>query len=150
MTLPSVRGGSLKLSELYAKGPTVLVFLRGFPGYQCPFCQRQLRDFIQHQADFARTKNRLVFVYPGPSEGLDKRASELIHDKSFPSDFEMVLDPDYSLTKLYGVRWDAPRETAYPSIFFVKPDGKIWFVQSVLSHGGRMSASSVLSYLEKR
>lgn len=150
LTLPSVRGGQIRMSELWTKGPTVLVFLRGFPGYQCPFCQRQLRGFIQQRAEFARTKAQLVFVYPGPSAGLGDRAAERLAGESFPAEFEMLLDPDYALTERYGIRWSAPRETAYPSVFVVGKDGVVQFVQSVRSHGNRMPAADVLSYLEKK
>jgi hypothetical protein len=34
------------LSTELAHGPVVLVMLRGWPGYQCPFCTRQFGDDI--------------------------------------------------------------------------------------------------------
>ena len=43
----------VKLSTLAEKGPVVLAVLRGYPGYQCPACSRQLGDLVQHADDFA-------------------------------------------------------------------------------------------------
>jgi hypothetical protein len=34
------------------RGPVVLVLLRGWPGYQCPFCTRQFADFLGHASAF--------------------------------------------------------------------------------------------------
>jgi len=40
-SLPTLDGTSLSLSSLASKGPVVLILLRGYPGYQCPFSQQQ-------------------------------------------------------------------------------------------------------------
>jgi len=55
-----------------------------------------------------------------------------------------VLDPDYVFTNLYGLRWDAPRETAYPSTFVVDSLGVVRFSKISRSHGGRASVDEVL------
>src|SRR5260370_19778223 len=46
-TLSTPEGHSLSLSGLTSKGTVVLIVLRGFPGYQCPYCQRQVDDFVE-------------------------------------------------------------------------------------------------------
>ena len=38
--LKSLDGEAVRLADLAAKGPVVLVVLRGWPGYQCPICDR--------------------------------------------------------------------------------------------------------------
>ncbi len=45
--LSTPEGKSVRLSEMASKGPVVLVVLRGYPGYQCPYCNRQVQEFIQ-------------------------------------------------------------------------------------------------------
>jgi len=40
--LSTPEGKTVQLSEVEAKGPVVLVVLRGYPGYQCPYCNRQV------------------------------------------------------------------------------------------------------------
>src|SRR5215813_4389240 len=55
-TLSTLTGTAVQLSTEAGKGTTVLVILRGYPGYQCPFCQKQAHDFIAHASEFAKKK----------------------------------------------------------------------------------------------
>lgn len=55
-----------KLSELTKTGPVVLVVLRGYPGYQCPICTRQVADLRRNADEFAKLGAKVVLVYPGP------------------------------------------------------------------------------------
>ena len=50
-TLNTLDDQSVRLDDLTAKGKVVLVVLRGWPGYQCPFCSRQAHDFVNHEKD---------------------------------------------------------------------------------------------------
>ncbi|MEO8025478.1 MAG: peroxiredoxin family protein [Bryobacteraceae bacterium] len=147
-TLQSVQGRQVKLSELSAKSPVALVVLRGFPGYQCPFCQRQVQDFVQNASAFAAAGVRVVFVYPGPPDKLGPRAEEFLAGKDFPDTFDMLLDPGYAMTNLYGLRWDAPQETSYPSTFLLDYEGKVFYSQVAKLHGGRTSATAILGYFK--
>jgi peroxiredoxin len=149
-TLSTVAGKSTRLSELVANGPVVLVVLRGYPGYQCPFCNRQAQDFIQKSQAFAEAGVHVVLVYPGPPQDLGMRANEFLADKKLPDNIEMLLDPGYEFTKLYGLRWDAPNETAYPSTFLIDQQGVVFFSKIVKEHGGRTTAAEILDALPKR
>src|ERR1700680_5056347 len=51
--LSTPEGKSVRFSELVAKGPVVLVVLRGYPGYQCPYCKRAVQDIIQEARGWA-------------------------------------------------------------------------------------------------
>lgn len=79
-TLKTVDGKAVRLSELTPVSPVVLVVLRGFPGYQCPYCQLQVRDFTRKAQAFVDAGVQVVFVYPGPVD----KASEAIAGKDFP------------------------------------------------------------------
>ena len=147
--LMSTKGTTVRLSER-ATGPVVLVVLRGFPGYQCPNCNRQVQDFIQNAPAFAEAGAKVIFVYPGPPDQLAAKAGEFLKEKTLPDHFEMLLDPDYGFTKAYGLRWDAAKETAYPSTFLIDRQGVVFFSKVVKSHGGRTSAAEVLSALPKK
>jgi len=61
-----------------------------------------------------------------------------------------VIDPDYKMTNLYGLRWDAPHETAYPSTFILDTDGNILFEKISHSHGDRTSAEDILGTIESQ
>ncbi len=148
--LSTVEGKTIRLSEVTSRGTVVLVVLRGFPGYQCPFCNRQVQDFIQKAPDFAAAGGHVVFVYPGPPQDLGARASEFLANKKLPANVDLLLDPGYEFTNLYGLRWDAPRETAYPSTFLIDRNGTIFFSKIVKEHGGRTTAAEILDALPKR
>ena len=148
--LATPEGKSVRLSEAILKGPVVLVVLRGYPGYQCPYCNRQVQDFIQRSQGFADAGARVVVVYPGPPQDLGVKAGEFLADKKFPDNFDLLLDPGYEFTNLYGLRWDAPHETAYPSTFLIDRQGFIFFRKIVKEHGGRSTAAEILDALPKR
>jgi peroxiredoxin len=148
--LTSPQGKSVRLSEWVSKGPVVLVVLRGYPGYQCPYCNRQVQDFIQKSEGFADGGAHVILVYPGPPQDLDARANEFLADKRLPVNFDLVLDPGYQFTNLYRLRWNAEHETAYPSTFLIDRQGTVFFSKIVKDHGGRTTASEILDALPKR
>jgi len=148
-TLDTPTGNSVSLATERAKGTTVLVLLRGFPGYQCPYCVKQVHDFVEHSTDFADKKVNVLLVYPGPPADLDQHAKEFLAKQSdLPSNIKLVIDPDYKMTNLYGLRWDAPHETAYPSTFILDKSGNILFEKISHAHGDRTSAEDVLAQLK--
>jgi len=148
--LSTVEGKSVRLSEVMSKGSLVLVVLRGYPGYQCPYCNRQVQDFIQKSQGFADAGAQVVMVYPGPPQDLGAKANEFLADKKLPNNFELLLDPGYDFTNLYGLRWDAAHETAYPSTFLIDRQGVIFFSKIVRGHGGRTTAAEILDAMPKR
>jgi peroxiredoxin len=145
--LPKLGGGEARLSEMTSKGPVALVVLRGYPGYQCPLCTRQVAELIAKAGEIDKAGARVLLVYPGPSDNLQQRAQEFLRDARLPENFTLALDPDYAFTKQYHLRWDAPNETAYPSTFVVDADGTIRFAKVSHSHGGRTSAAEILKAL---
>lgn len=70
------------------------------------------------------------------------------NDFDFPEHFHFVLDPDYSMINKYGLRWDAPKETAYPSTFVIDKNGKVVYSKVSSTHGGRAAVEEVLGVLE--
>lgn len=146
-TLPELGGDSLRLSDLTKEGPVVLVVLRGYPGYQCPICTRQFGEFLGRSDDFAKVGATVLFVYPGPAEGLTSRAAEFVKGKDYPRHFRILLDPDYVFTNAYGLRWNAPNETSYPSTFVIDGKRRVTFAKVSKTHGDRASAEDLLKAL---
>jgi peroxiredoxin len=145
-TLSTLDGKAVTLSVENVKQPVVLVMLRGWPGYQCPLCTRQVHDFVANADSFAG-KARVIMVYPGPVTNLTEHAEAFLKDAQWPHEFLFVTDPDYTFTKSYGLRWEAPGETAYPSTFIIDGKGKIQFSKISKSHGGRSGATEVVKEL---
>lgn len=88
-------------------------------------------------------------VYPGPSQDLGQRATEFVADKKLPANFDLLMDPGYKFTDLYGLRWDAPDETAYPSTFLIDRSGVVFFEKISREHGGRTTAAEIMDVLTK-
>jgi peroxiredoxin Q/BCP len=145
-TLNTLDGKAVSLKAQLTNQPVVLVVLRGWPGYQCPLCTRQVGNFLAKAGEFSG-KATVLMVYPGPPEKLKEHAEEFLKNRSWPRDFVFVTDPDYTLTKAYGLRWDAPGETAYPSTFIVDQAGKVRFAKVSKEHGGRSNTAEVLKAL---
>jgi thioredoxin-dependent peroxiredoxin len=147
-TLSTPTGRAVRMSGVQRGHDLVLVILRGFPGYQCPYCVRQVHDFIDHASDFRTRNTRVLLVYPGPPADLDQHAKEFMAKQAeLPSNIVLVTDPDYTVTNLYGLRWDAPDETAYPSTFILDRKGVIAFEKISHTHGDRLSAQDALEHL---
>lgn len=147
-TLSTPTGKVVRMSRVQRGHYLVLVVLRGFPGYQCPYCVRQVHDFIDHAFSFAAKDTKVLLVYPGPPADLDQHAKEFLAKQAeLPPNVVLVTDPDYTVTNLYGLRWDAPHETAYPSTFILNKKGVIVFEKISHTHGDRLSAQDALDHL---
>ncbi|WP_198953689.1 redoxin domain-containing protein [Rhodopirellula sp. MGV] len=141
------------LSELIKDGPVVVVVLRGYPGYQCPLCTRQVSSLVNRaKAIGAATGDqpqRVVLVYPGPENGLERNAKQFLGAKRLPENFVMVRDPDMKMVDEWGLRWNAPRETAYPSTYVIGPGRRVKWCKVSESHAGRSTVEEILKGLRE-
>lgn len=147
--LNTIQGDKIQLSKLLEKQPIVLVVLRGWPGYQCPICSRQVGSLVEDADKFAESGALVLMVYPGPSEEMQKHASEFADDFEFPENFYFTIDPDYTMINKYGLRWDANKETAYPSTFVINKSGEIVYSKVSTKHGGRAENKDIIEALSK-
>jgi peroxiredoxin Q/BCP len=145
--LATVDGQKLKLTKLVEDGPVVVIVLRGYPGYHCPLCNEQAADFLNRAPRFKEKGAQVVFVYPGPAVNLKKYAQEFLAERRLPQGYYLAIDEDFKLTNQYGIRWDAPKETAFPSTFVIGTDKKVKFVHTSKKHDGRAKSEEVLEAL---
>ena len=145
--LTALGGESVKLSKLTDAGPVVLVMLRGYPGYQCPLCTRQVSELVGKADELKKAGAKVLFVYPGPADKLKEHSGEFVKGKDYPEQFTFVIDPDYAVTKAYQLRWDAKGETAYPSTFVLDGKRKVTFAKVSKGHGDRAKTDDVLKAL---
>jgi len=135
-TLSTLNGNPLSLGSLTSQGRVVVIFLRGYPGYQCPFSQQQFLNYQETAAQFAALGAQVVFIYPGAGgKSLADSAAQMVGDQPLPANVHVVLDPDYVFSTKYGLRWEAPNQTVYPSTFLVAQSGMVMF-----AHTGRTSS----------
>jgi peroxiredoxin len=145
--LKDVDGNDVRLSDQLKKGPVVVVVLRGWPGYQCPFCTAQFADLLGRADDFKAAGCSVLLVYPGPARGLREHAAEFRKNRQLPDHFRLLVDPDYAFSAAHGLRWDAPHETVYPATFVLDQEGTIRFARVSHEHGGRVAAKEMLEAL---
>ena len=146
-SLKTIDHQSVTLSELKKTGPVVVVELRGWVGYQCPVCTKQVADLRAHAKDFEKSGARIVLVYPGPASSLEQHASDFIGGKGLPKGFFFVLDPDLKFVNDWGLRWNASGETAYPATFVIDKKGVVKFKKVSKSHGDRAAVVDVIKAL---
>ena len=149
-TLDSINGTdtkTVKLTDLTSKGPVVLVVLRGWPGYQCPICTKQVADILAHEKEIVAAGAKVVMIYPGPADKLKGHAEEFFKDKTFSDTYRLLIDPDYKFTNAWGLRWDKAKETAYPSTFVIDRQNIIRFAKVSKTHGDRASTADVVKAL---
>ena len=146
-SLMSIDGRRVTLADEAAHGPVVVVLLRGWPGYQCPFCTAQFADFLDHARELEATGAHIVWVYPGPSDQVQQRAREFTASRTLPASFRVTSDPDYGFTNAYGLRWDEPQETAYPATFVIDRATVVRFARISIGHDRRARAADVLKAL---
>lgn len=147
--LQNIEDKTVSLAATLKRGPVVLVVLRGYPGYQCPFCTKQFGELFSKAKKFDEQGATLVFVYPGPAPTLDKFAKEFVAGRELPKNFQFLTDPDYKFTQQYGLRWSAPNETAYPSSFVIDSKGVIRFAKISHTHDDRATSAELLDALAK-
>ena len=149
--LKSSSGDIVSLKKLTTDSPVVLLVLRGWPGYQCPICSRQVGEFLAKNSEFEKAGVQLVLVYPGPIAKLSDHAKEFQEKGkwTFPKNVHYVTDPDYTFTNAWGIRWEAERETSYPSTFLISKSRRVEFAATSTTHGGRAGVAKVLEELAK-
>ncbi|MFG0306991.1 MAG: peroxiredoxin-like family protein [Phycisphaerales bacterium JB040] len=131
-------GKAVKLSELYAKGPTVVAFYRG--GW-CPFCVRQLRDWREYESEFEAAGVNLVFITPEAVENVASSVEKTETPYTVLSDTEQKAaslfnvifqldDQTRQRYKGYGIdlnAWNANSEWSLPvpGVFVIDTEGAV-------------------------
>jgi peroxiredoxin Q/BCP len=145
--LATADGKTIRLSELTAQGPVVVVMLRGWVGYQCPLCTRQVAELAASARELSAAGAKVVLIYPGAPELVKDKAQEFMAGRNLPEGFLYVTDPGLKVVNDWNLRWNAPNETVYPSTFVVDGQNKIRFAKISTTHGDRAPTAEVLKAL---
>ena len=86
-SLSSIDGKMIRLGDRIGAGPVVLVVLRGHPGYQCPFCNRQVADFLRNAASFRTSRTRVMRSVPGPTRWIAAARKRVCRGKNLAGSF---------------------------------------------------------------
>jgi len=148
LVLNTIDGKKVDLAEAVKKGPVVVIELRGWVGYQCPICTAQVNELVGNSKEILGKAAQVIFVYPGPAEGLKAHAEEFVSGKGVPAGYTFVMDPDMAFVSAWGLRWSLAGETAYPSTFVVDKAGVVRFAKVSGNHGDRASVADVVKALD--
>jgi len=100
-TLPDAFGRQVRLADLLAEGPVVLVFYRGA---WCPYCNLQLRGLRAALPHIEREGARVVAVTPQRPE----KSRGQVRDEGYP--FEVLSDLDDRVMKAYHLYFEVPAD----------------------------------------
>jgi len=154
-------GGSVRLSELYKKGPVVLVFYRGA---WCPYCNVHLQSFQSRLPEIQGAGASVVAVSVDKPEYAAKAAG------AGSLGFEVISDPDALILEAYRLVFRVPEALAakykdeylidleahsgradhviaVPATYIVDSKGVIRFAYADLDYKVRASPEQVLSAL---
>lgn len=160
--LPDVSGATVKLSALYKKGPTFLIFYRG--GW-CPFCNSQLHNLTEAKAEFdkrgvqlvaisvdqpgeeAKTQAKLGVPFPMLSDSKLKvhGAFKIVH-KTSAEERERLSGYGVDLKAYSG---ESHGNFATPAIFYVDQRGVIRFAHVGEDYQTRPSPKQMLAIADK-
>ncbi len=151
-------GEEADLAEIYASGPTLVIFYRG--GW-CPYCTTHLAELAELEADLVDAGVRILAVSPDRPEAL--RASQ----EEFDLSYELLSDSAMALAKAFGVAFQVDSETVeqykefgidlaaaageshhllpVPAVYLVGPDGTIEFAFWDTDYTERLSGEALLA-----
>ena len=161
-SLPDVSGATVKLSALYAKGPTFVIFYRG--GW-CPFCNSQLHNLTEAKGEFdkrgvqlvaisvdspgeeAKTQAKLGVPFPMLSDSkLTVHGAYKIVHKTSPEERQALSGYGIDLQAYSG---EAHGNFATAAMFYVDKKGVIRFVHVGEDYQTRPSPAQMLAIADK-
>ncbi len=161
-TTQDLQGNIISLSELYQKGPVVLVFYRG---YWCPVCTRHLSEFERELAALKFNNVNVLAISPETAEFAEKTVEKT--DLSIP----VISDSDKSIMEKYQVafkvteKYDKKIKTLLrkdiaeangddaaflpiPATYLIDTNGKIKYVHYDPNYKKRASVQDILDQLD--
>jgi peroxiredoxin len=119
--LPDSRGNVVRLADLLARGPVVVVFYRG---HWCPYCRRYLAKLAANHERFVERGANLVAIAPEPPATAARLGDEL--GLRFP----LLCDAAAEAIDAYGARnrfTSARTILPHPAVFVIDAAGAVRF-----------------------
>jgi peroxiredoxin len=136
LSLTSVDGSEIRLSEVWRRGLTALTFYRGD---FCPSCNRHLHEIEERAAAFREAGLQVLAISADRVE--TGRSTVGRHGLSFP----VVSDPERRAIDAYDVVYNEVEGHAEPAVFLVSPDGEILYLSIASGPIGRLGAADLLA-----
>ncbi|NOX09317.1 MAG: AhpC/TSA family protein [Gammaproteobacteria bacterium] len=159
-TLQDIRGGSVSLSQLLAKGPVVLSFYRGS---WCPFCNLEFQFLREALSDIKNLGAGLVFISPEQAQvtvdhltDMDPAITVLADPANrVATEYGLVFSLDEAMRPLYadwGINVPAANgDDSYtlpiPASYVIATDGSIKAAYVEKNYTLRMEPEEILDTL---
>ena len=140
--LTDCRGTTVRLADLLARGPVVIVFYRG---HWCPYCRRYLGKLQANQPRFLERGASVVAISPEPPATSARLADEL--NLTFP----LLCDTAGDVMDRYGARnrlTSARTVMPHPAVFVVDPAGAIRFRSVDRNYKRRTTMHAIFAALD--
>ena len=141
-------GQVVDLAQATDRRYSLLVFMRGYPGYVCPFCTQQTAVLLKRHDEIVATQTKLFIVFPGPAETIPKFLAAVRDylgkgNRGEPA-VPLLMDVDLQAVDALGIR----HQLAYPSTFVVDATGKLVFVYVGKTPSDRPPLDDILRILK--
>jgi peroxiredoxin len=141
-------GKVVELTEAADSKQSMLVFMRGFSGFICPYCTRQTAELVKRHDEILATNTELHVVYPGPAETipefLDAVRAYMKSEPDAESSLSVLMDVDLKAVDALGIR----QNLSQPCTFVLDADGRLVYEYKGNSPADRPSLDEVLRVLE--
>jgi peroxiredoxin len=156
-------GHAVSLADYLAKGPTAIIFYRG---YWCPVCNRHLKT-MQDSLSLLQEKGiNIVAISPEMPERVERTiektaaAFDILHDKDLKIGlaYDVIFDLDKGKKLLYNTALGAKLEEAnsdgsirlpIPATYLIDRDGTILYRQFDANYKKRSSVAEIIEALIK-
>lgn len=160
LVLSDATGRAVRLSDLWATGPLVLIFYRG--GW-CPYCNLELRAWQQHLENLSELGASLVAVSPQTPDNSLSTAEK--NQLAYP----VLSDSDLAAATAFGIAFELPKELIdlyssvgndlpvlngndrwvlpLPATYVVGRDGQVLYAHIEVDYRKRAEPSDVLEVL---
>lgn len=139
-------GDVVELAALAEGRPLVLVVLRGFPGYICPYCTAQTSALLNKLPEFEHLGARVAFVFPGEADTVPVFL-DAIRDYRQQADLPVpvLFDPELSAVRAMSISGDK----AQPTTIVMNAQGVVTFAYAGTGPDDRPPVRAILEEVSK-
>jgi peroxiredoxin len=138
-------GEVIDLASAPGRERSLVVFMRGFPGYVCTYCTRQTAELVRRLDDIRATNAELFIVYPGPADAIPRFLDAVRRFmKTAPTariPVPILLDVDLKAVEAVGIK----HKLSYPSTFLLDAQGTVRYAYIGKGPTDRPAIDDVLS-----
>ncbi|MFQ6018333.1 MAG: peroxiredoxin-like family protein [Kiloniellaceae bacterium] len=130
LEVPTLDGGTWKLSEQKPENFTMVVFYRGL---HCPICSRYLADLDRRSAEFKKRGVEVLVVSSDDEARARQAASDWkLNNLTVGYGLDLGIARDWGLYVSSGVGKtsagiEEPERFNEPGLFLIRPDGTLYF-----------------------